>query len=117
MTPRFDRSKPYGEVIPAGHFWQDGHYFDNEGNYLRSDGELPKAKPPAPEAITEKPPAPEAAEIDLAAWAKGEKNYVFFSVVKAVKERFPEAKVGNKKADVLAVLVTEGVVTEAEAVR
>lgn len=116
MTPRLDRSKSFGEIIPSGGYYQDGHYFDVQGTYLRSDGVAPATEPKSvPKA--EKPKATEPADIDLAAWAKGEKNYVFFSVVKAVKEQFPDATDIGKKADVLAFLIAKGVVSENEAVR
>lgn len=118
MTPRLDRSKPFGEIIPSGGYYQDGHYFNVQGEYVKSDGVDAKPAAAAPAEPAPKPPAPASAEIDLAAWARGEKNYAFFSVVREVKETYPDAaKIASKKVDVLAFLVSKGVVSEAEAVR
>lgn len=113
MTLRLDRSKPYGEVIPSGGYFQDGHFFNAQGEYLRSDGVEPVAKA-KPEPA--KPPAP--AEIDLAAWAKGDVKYPFYSVVKHVKDAYPDASdVDNKRAALVDFLVDKGVVADSEAVR
>jgi len=113
MTPRLDRSKPFGEVIPSGHIWQDGHYFDIHGTYLRSDGaeEAPADEAPKPE-VTDQPNG----EIDLAAWAKGEAKYPHFKVVQVMQDAYPDAEFGKSRAGMVGFLVSQGVVSEEEAV-
>ena len=113
MTPRLDRSKPYGEVIPSGGYFQDGHFFNVQGEYLRSEGDAP-AMEDRPRKESEAKPA----VIDLAAWAKGDVKYPFYSVVKHVKVEYSDAAdVDNKRAALVDFLVGKGVVSDAEAVR
>lgn len=129
MTPRLDRDRPHGTVLPSNLIWQDGHYFDVHGAYLRSDEPAPEpqsAEPRTAPAHVERQGAGggtsgggnSAADIDLAAWAKGEAKYPHYSVVKHVKAEYPDAaEVANTRAALVDFLVGKGVVTEAEAVR
>jgi hypothetical protein len=120
-TPRFDESKDHGQIIPpdnGAHFYQNGHYFSVRGEYLRSDAGIKGAVKSAPSdpIKVEVIPVNESEPVDLAAWAKKEKNYPFFTVRSAAEAAYPEADTSNTKA-ILALLIAEGVITAEEAIR
>lgn len=116
MTPRLDRNKPYGEVIPSGLLWQDGHYFYANGSYSHSQGaEEPKADPVEPGRVEAVPDAP--VSVDLAAWAKGEAKYPHFKVAKTVQDAYPDAEFAKNRAGMIELLIAKGIVSEIEAVR
>lgn len=132
MAPRFDRDRPYGEIIPSGGYYQDGHYFTVQGEYLRSDGPAPKPEPPAPAPAVVVPPVVEppapapggsgdtgqgAPELDLAAWAKNDSKYPHYKVVQAMKAAYPGEDFKNSRAAMVDLLVEKGVVSAEEAVR
>lgn len=110
---RLDRMRDFGQVLPPEgkiHFWQDGCYFDNEGKFVCRDGdEQDEIRQIVEAPAVAKVSSPEDEEIDLAAWARGEKKHVFFRVLGRAKESFPDADLANK-ANVLDILVKNGVV-------
>lgn len=121
-TPRFDKSKDYGQVTPAddgAHYWQNGHYFGLDNGYLRSDDAgvkgAVKAAPVAP-AADEPHVGEEDKSVDLIAWAKKEKNYPFFSVKKAMEEAYPNSDTSTTKA-IVAALIEAGSIGADEAKR
>lgn len=57
-----------------------------------------------------------AAGVDLAAWARGEANYPFFSVKKQAAGEYPDLDVSNTKT-IVAGLVAAGIVAEADVKR
>lgn len=139
MTPRFDKSRPYGQISPpfkGAMFEQDGCYFSGSYEYMFGGPEAPKAAPAVKEprpAAKAKPAAPtppgeparssEAARpvakpsgVDLAAWAKGEANYPFFSIKKAVQAERPEIILTNTRT-IVDGLVAAGVVKAGEVKR
>lgn len=130
-TKRLDRTKPYGEVHPAGtdgvHFEQGGYPFDNEGFIV--DGALTSAqraallKPPAKPTTKPAPPPPSAEaeeetaadtsdDLNLELWAKGEAQYDFPEVQAAVKARLH--KWCTSKVDLVNFLVDENVVAKSQ---
>jgi len=75
--------------------------------------------PPPPQTPPVKPapqPNVDVGEIDLAAWAKNEANYAFFSVRKVVSEQYPDIDTATTKS-IVAGLITHGVVSEEDARR
>lgn len=75
-----------------------------------------KAKVAAP--VVEEPdpaaPAPaKASGVDLAAWGRGQKNYLFNEIQKAVRATYHA--VLSERRDVLTLLIEQGVITAAEA--
>lgn len=66
---------------------------------------------PETENLTAKPSKP--GEIDLAAWARGQKEYLFSEVRKAIRGKY--AAVVTERDDAVNLLVDNGVLTQAEA--
>lgn len=140
-NPKLDKSRPYGSIHPpflGSMFEQDGCYFSGAGEFLFRSGQEPAARvqeeagapapvPPAP-LVDPKPvvapvvvtPAaktePVKEGVDLAAWARGEANYPFFSVKKQAAGEYPDLDVSNTKT-IVAGLVAAGVVAEADVKR
>jgi hypothetical protein len=100
---RLDENKPYGLVFPAGtdgaYYEQDGRLFDKDKRLLGAESvEVAPvaASEPAPATEQEVPAAPEPeviasvpggdVEVDLQAWARGEVNYQFFKIKKAMAD-------------------------------
>lgn len=75
----------------------------------------PKKEPPAPAKA--QPPAVPAkngsAGVDLAAWARGRKDYVFGEVRKAIDARYFRSL--NERREAVEFLIDQGVITAAEA--
>lgn len=67
------------------------------------------------EALTAKPAAPPSkpGEVDLAAWARGQKDYLFAEVRKGIRAKF--GTVVTERDDAVNLLVDNGVITQAEA--
>lgn len=140
-NPRFDKTRSFGSIHPpvdGAMFEQDGCYFSGAGEFLRRIGQEPAARvqeeagapapvPPAPpeapkvEAPVVVAPAAKTNDatkdgVDLAAWARGEANYPFFSVKKQAAGEYPDLDVSNTKT-IVAGLVAAGVVAEADVKR
>jgi hypothetical protein len=126
MTPVFDRRREHGSITPPYHgamFEQNGNYFAGDGRFLfgpdgpqasAKQAEAPKA--PEPQIANPGPAAAETDGIDLAAWAKREKNYPFFAVKKEVQAKFPQ--IDTKTASSIANgLAAAGVVAKSEVKR
>lgn len=121
MAPRFNPNRPHGTIHPpTDGAWidQNGCLFDKDGNFLRRHGSEPAKAAPAEDDDDDKPDdqKPQAPEIDLAAWAKKEQNYPFFSVAKAAADQFPGSNPSNAQ-EVTELLVQNGVVTAEEVAR
>lgn len=119
-APRFDPTRPFGTIHPPleGAFYeQNGVLYDNEMQFLRDPAAKEAAKPAsAPRTAPAKPAVVEPegnGEVDLAAWARKEKHYAFFTVKAAIVEKFPGAEVTDTKSAV-AVLVEKGVLPAEE---
>jgi len=92
-------SKPAAEKKAAGLTWGK---ISGEGD---DEGE------PEPENLTAKPSKP--AEIDLAAWARGQKDYLFGDIRKLIRAKY-HASVTERR-DALSLLIDEKVIQAAEA--
>jgi hypothetical protein len=139
--PRFDPDRDYGTIHPfwngAG-YYQDGHYFSPQKDFLFSDGSIPSAAstpagasvPAAKEAQnthsatesaikdnseattnekTETLSQSQSGEIDMAAWGRGEVKAPFFAVKKAFTAQFPGVKITNAES-IKAALKDAGVI-------
>lgn len=126
---RLDRSRDFGTYHGSSNgavYNQDGFDFDQEGRIvealltdeqkkLLATKKGPAPKPPAPAAkveapAEEKPEPPPASEdtgdsLNLEMWLRGEADYPFPAVQKAVKERFSVWKTARR--DLLVFLVDE----------
>lgn len=73
--------------------------------------------PPADDPVPQKAAAPPAAgEVDLAAWGRGQKEYRFSEVRKALRRKFSVQIQGpQERQDAVALLIKEGVISMAEA--
>lgn len=89
---------------------------------------LPRAAPEAPDSdppdtgeeakpqVPAKPAKAKAGSVDLAAWARGHKDYLFGDVRKALRQQYSVQIAGaNERMDALQFLIANGVVTAAEA--
>jgi hypothetical protein len=137
----FNRNAPHGKISPplalekwdtVAHYEQDGVLYDSHGNAcdpaLRNapakKAEAPAAEKPAAKAAAAKPAkkpadAPAAAApaagtgIDLAAWARGQKDYLPPELFKAIRGKYNVQL--SQRRDAIELLIKEGVVTAAEA--
>lgn len=121
---RLDKTRPHGTVHGehGASYEQDGFLFNHEGHLieelltpelrdkLAAMAKKAAAKAPAEEGDGDddgKGIDPDAINLEL--WLRGEAKYNFDAVRKEVKRRFGVWKTG--KADVVEVLVEEGIVT------
>lgn len=71
-------------------------------------------QPDAPENLTAKPaPVVEPGGVDLAAWARGQKEYLFAEIRKTIRAKF--GAVVTERDDAVNLLVDNNVITQAEA--
>ncbi|MBT1154372.1 hypothetical protein J1C56_02075 [Aminobacter anthyllidis] len=139
-NPRFDANRPFGSIHPpynGAMYEQDSCFFSGSYEFLFREGQQEPArvqeKAGAPAPV---PPAPQQAPkveapvvvapvaktepvkdgVDLAAWARGEAKYAFFSIKKEVAAAYPSIETTNA-ASIVAGLVAAGVVAEADVKR
>lgn len=120
MAPRFNPNRPHGTIHPptdGAWYEQDGMLFNKDGKLVSDPSRAAKSAPAEAADEADKDVSnPPVAEIDLAAWAKKEVNYPFFSVAKAAADQFPGSNPSNSQ-EVLELLVQNGVVTAEEVAR
>jgi hypothetical protein len=134
---RLDRSRDYGTYHPpddGAHYNQDGYDFDHDGELvehrltaeqqerLKKKGPAAPPKPPAPAPShgkahhakeTVHDPEPDADGLNLEAWLRGQEDYPFPDVQKAVKARYSVWK--TAKRDLLLFLVEDQKLVETDA--
>lgn len=133
-SKRLDKSRDFGTYHPpdgGAHYNQDGYDFDHTGalvedrlteeqkERLKKKPTAPPPKPPAPAAHgkahkkeTVPDPEPDADGLNLEAWLRGEEDYPFPDVQKAVKARYSVWK--TAKRDLLLFLVEDQKLVETD---
>lgn len=118
--PRLDTSRDYNEILPAGewkqaHYSQDGHYFNQHGEYLFSDEGVTVGAAKAAPVAPSKPARGDADEpVSLRGWALGHQKVPFFTIRKEMKlAGYSGDDVANPEK-MREALIREGVITAAE---
>jgi hypothetical protein len=116
----FNRNAPHGKISPplalekwdtVAHYEQDGVLYDSHGNACDPALRNAPAKKPADAPAAAAPAA--GTGIDLAAWARGQKDYLPPELFKAIRGKYNVQL--SQRRDAIELLIKEGVVTAAEA--